>query len=200
MVNEDLLIVFAKNAEPGKVKTRLARSIGDEDAYRVYLKLLEITSGVVNQLNDIDVNICFTDHIDLTNWGKAKGSLQKGSDLGERMANAFREGFEEGYQRVICIGTDLPDLNKELIMKAFDHFESDQVVIGPSSDGGYYLIGMDQCYPFIFENKTWSTDAVLDKTVEDLQGENMRFSLLEELNDIDTIEDFRSSSIYSLFK
>lgn len=199
MVHEDLLIVFAKNAVPGKVKTRLAKDLGDEKAFEVYQHLLKLTTETVQQLNNVDVQVWFTDKLELDEWGNAKGYIQQGNDLGDKMSNAFLNGFEEGYKRVICIGTDLPDMKPDIIYSAFHELHGNQVVLGPSSDGGYYLIGMDHFHPFLFQNKPWSTDAVLDKTMEDLQGENMRFSLLEELNDIDTIEDLKDSTINYLF-
>lgn len=193
MKKQGLLIVFVKNPVPGKVKTRLAKTIGDKNAYLVYLKLLEHTAHVVKQIRGMDVNIYFTDHPDPSNWGNMNASLQQGNDLGERMANAFQEGFQKGYERVVCIGTDLPDLCTELIYQANDVLVSNHLVIGPASDGGYYLLGMNQFFPFIFENKSWSTDALLEETLMDIRLVNLDVFLLEELNDIDTIEDLKAS-------
>ena len=115
--------------------------------------------------------------------------LQKGVDLGERMQHAFETAFEQGYQKVLIIGSDLFDLKSIHITTAFDALENHDLTIGPSLDGGYYLLGMKELYPAVFKNKKWGTDSILENTLKDLQQQNVK--LLEALNDIDTFEDLQ---------
>ena len=115
--------------------------------------------------------------------------LQKGADLGERMQHAFETAFEQGYQKVLIIGSDLFDLKSIHITTAFEALENHDLTIGPSLDGGYYLLGMKELYPAVFKNKKWGTDSILGNTLKDLQQQNVK--LLEALNDIDTFEDLQ---------
>ena len=117
----------------------------------------------------------------------SKKKLQKGADLGERMQHAFETAFDQGYEKVIIIGSDLFELKPTHITTAFEVLESHEVAIGPSLDGGYYLLGMKQLEPALFKNKKWGTDSVLKNTLKDLQQQKVK--LLEALNDIDTFED-----------
>ena len=126
---------------------------------------------------------------DLWNTDVYRKKLQYGTDLGSRMENAFSELFNLGYEKVMIIGSDLLDLNQQLIDYAFDQLTSNDVVIGPSKDGGYYLLGMKKIHEYIFKNKTWGTETVLKETLNDLL--NIDVELLEELNDIDTFEDMK---------
>ena len=105
------------------------------------------------------------------------------------MQNAFSELFGLGYENLIIIGSDLLDLDQNLIEHAFQQLSHHDVVIGPSKDGGYYLLGLKMMREPIFKNKAWGTETVLADTLNDLQ--NTDVVLLEELNDIDTFEDIK---------
>lgn len=191
MNKENLLIIFARNPVLGKVKTRLAREVGDEKALQIYLKLLEHTHKVADHV-EAQKHVFYTDNIDefgLLDYFKFQKKIQAGSDLGERMHNAMKSGFDEGYRNVIIIGSDCIELTTEIIEDAFDVLRSNDCVLGPASDGGYYLIGLRVLHDFLFQDKPWSTSDVLLDTLLDLQNAQLSYKLLPTLNDIDTKTD-----------
>lgn len=199
MNKDELIIVFVKNIELGKVKTRLAKSIGDTSTFEIYSYLVELTEQIT--LNSkIPLHIYFSNEIIEERWSNAEKFVQKGDNLGERMANAFRHAFELGYKRVIGIGSDLPDLNISLLRKGLQAIQFADVVFGPAKDGGYYLIGMNTMIESIFENKPWSNENLLEITLAEIEQNHLSYMLLEELNDVDTIEDLLNSSIATKFK
>ena len=118
--------------------------------------------------------------------------ISPGSDLGERMSNAFKKGFDEGYSQIILIGSDLPDISKNVIKKGFDALIDNTVVFGPAKDGGYYLVGMNKFQTCIFESKPWSTSKLLEVTLNELQENHIKTALIDVLNDIDTFEDLKN--------
>lgn len=190
-MNNNLIIVFVRTPELGKVKTRLARSIGDQSALNIYKILLKHTAAVLRDLS-FDKVVYFSEKIDNNDfWENSlfEKKLQKGADLGERMHHAFDTAFNKGYKKVLIIGSDLFDLTSSLITSAFEALETYDISIGPSLDGGYYLLGMKKLYPEVFKNKKWGTDSVLENTLQDLKKQNIK--LLKALNDIDTLEDLR---------
>ncbi len=199
MKNKQLLLVFAKNIVLGKVKTRLAKDVGDVMAFNVYRRLIEITEQQTMRLEKTDVHIYFTDVEINALWPNCEKFVQKGEDLGERMQNAFQEGFDRGYEKIIGIGTDLPDLTAETIQQGFNALQENHTVFGPSNDGGYYVIGMREMIPAIFENKPWSTETLLEITLSELKALQLRTYLLPVLNDIDTLSDLKASWLGSEF-
>lgn len=189
MQHKNLIITFTRNPELGKVKTRLAKTIGNPSALAIYKKLLEHTESVLRPLNCdkavyYSVKIRENDIWDSTIYQKHQ---QNGEHLGVRMANAFKHGFKNNYQKIIIVGSDLYDLKLEHINQAFEALENNDIVLGPAEDGGYYLLGMKQFHPKLFRNKNWGTDSVLKDTLKDLKEESV--FLLETLNDIDFFED-----------
>ena len=185
------LIIFVRNPELGKCKTRLAKTIGDENALEVYKHLLNHTASISKDIK-ADRYVFYSDMIiedDMWDINSFRKKLQKGDDLGERMRDAFSELLQIGYEKVVIIGSDLLDLDAELVNTAFAQLDFNDVVIGPATDGGYYLLGMKKLYHQIFENKKWSTSSILKDTLNDLQ--NSKVLLLKELNDIDTFEDMQ---------
>jgi len=197
-MTETLLIIFVKNIRLGKVKTRLAKSIGDEGAFEVYKHLVELTEKASEAIN-IEKRIYFSDVIIEEKWPKTAKFIQKGADLGQKMQNAIEKGLEDGYKKVILIGSDLPDISPQIIQQGFSALNKNSVVFGPAKDGGYYLIGLTQPHHFIFEDKPWSQPNLLETTLNQLQEKKISYSLLEELNDIDTVEDLRQSSLNEIF-
>ena len=195
MNSSTLLIVFAKNAQFGKVKTRLATAIGDEQALEVYNYLFDVTEQIAQQLESCDVHVYFSDWTEQETYIGRPKFIQQGSDLGERMGQAFSTSFDLGYRRVIGIGTDLPDLSVEIIQDAVQALTSNDVVFGPADDGGYYLLGMNNYYSCIFENKAWSTENLLQSTLDELSEQQRTVYLLESKNDIDTYKDFVESTL-----
>ena len=190
-MNNNLIIVFVRSPELGKVKTRLARSIGDQSALNIYKILLKHTAAVLRDLS-FDKVVYFSERIDNNDfWENSlfEKKIQKGADLGERMHHAFDTAFNKGYKKVLIIGSDLFDLTSSLITSAFEALETYDISIGPSLDGGYYLLGMKKLQPEVFKNKKWGTDSVLENTLQDLKKQKIK--LLKALNDIDTLEDLQ---------
>ncbi|MFT4660111.1 MAG: rSAM/selenodomain-associated transferase 1 [Patiriisocius sp.] len=188
---ENLLIILAKRPEKGKVKTRLAASIGDDKALEIYLKLLQHTHKVAD-IVAADKAVFYSDRIhdfDLLDYFKFPKAVQSGKDLGEKMKNAMALGFRKAYAKVILIGSDCITITPEIIAEAFERLDNNDVVIGPAEDGGYYLIGMKRSCDTLFENKLWSTSDVLLDTVLDLQKLEKSYFLLETLNDVDEEKD-----------
>ncbi|MBI3133617.1 MAG: TIGR04282 family arsenosugar biosynthesis glycosyltransferase [Bacteroidetes bacterium] len=190
-MKKELLILFIRNPRLGKVKTRLAASIGNEKALRIYQLLLDHTLKIT-QKSDADKVVYYADFIPANDaWQKAgfKQAIQTGSDLGERMSNAFRSAFIRGYERVVLIGSDCYELTEKEIQEAFEQLVQKQVVIGPATDGGYYLAGLSEHVPALFQNKAWSTPSVFKDTLGDIEKLALTFHLLTELPDIDELND-----------
>lgn len=197
------LIIFIKNTVAGKVKTRLAATLGVEKAMAVYDLLLNHTLQNVQSIA-ADKYIFYDSYIDMNDrWDNSAfyKKLQKGDDLGQRMSNAFKHLFENGYGEIVIIGSDCPELTAHLIQKAFDELPGSDAVIGPARDGGYYLLGMKKFYCELFENIEWSTNKVLSQTLLICDRLGLSTSLLPELADIDTEDDLSNSfSIFSAIK
>lgn len=190
-MKEKLLIIFYRNPELGKVKTRLAAAVGDEKALAIYLKLATHTREVA-LASDFDRVVYYSHHVDTEdNWQENSfhKKLQVGNDLGIRMYNAFENAFRDGYAHVCIIGTDCLELTSEILSAAFEQLKAHDVVIGPARDGGYYLLGMKQLHKDLFANKEWSTNTVAKRTIVDFQNLNLTYSQLPTLSDIDREED-----------
>lgn len=188
---QDALIIMIKNPVKGKVKTRLAATIGDDAALGVYQKLLQQTRNITDGVQ-ADVFVFYSDVIDrndLFTAGKYKKYTQCSGDLGVRMDYAFSIPFKNEYKRVVMIGADCYALTNEHIHRSFAALDNNDFVIGPADDGGYYLIGMKKWNRWILENKNWSTHTLLDETKSDILNRNGTVQLLDTLSDIDTIED-----------
>lgn len=188
----EAIIIFIRNPELGKVKTRLAGEVGDEAALAIYRHLLQHTYKVVQQSPAAKL-VGYSNEIiakDLWQGSSFQKFKQKGEDLGERMLTAFQDAFNSGFDRVIIIGSDLMSLDKKHIEGAFRALHQNKVVIGPAIDGGYYLLGLTQIPPAIFKDKNWGTSTVLKETLANL--DTKEYQLLEPLNDIDYKEDMMS--------
>ncbi|GAC1310265.1 MAG: TIGR04282 family arsenosugar biosynthesis glycosyltransferase [Mucilaginibacter sp.] len=200
MKPDSALIVFVREPVLGKVKTRLAKGIGDEKALVVYRFLLDHTLQICTDIDCIK-EIYYADDVVTNDRWSLPGfnkNAQTGEDLGSRMYNAFKACFERGYTKVIIIGSDCYDLNTDIIDEAYRQLDRQEVVIGPTFDGGYYLLGLTQLLPEIFENKSWSTDLVMHQTLQDLRKKSLAFSLLDQLNDIDNAGDLKASGLEKL--
>lgn len=191
-MKKPLLLVFCKNPRLGKVKTRLAKTIGERKALLIYKELLKKTASVLKEL-EVDIHLYYSDKIEENDLFSAVASQKKkqaGEHLGERMANAFQESFIS-HDKVVIIGTDLWTLEAQDIQKAFQALEKQAAVIGPSKDGGYYLIGLNQFFPDLFKQKEWGTDKVLSSTLADIN--HINYHLLNEKNDVDTFSDLEEN-------
>lgn len=187
----NLLLIFTRNPELGKVKTRLAKGVGQENALIIYKELLQHTHDVVIQ-NDCTKRVGYSVKVrkqDLWEASLFEKFQQEGDDLGQRMEHAFAEGFSDNYKKVVIIGSDLYDLRPHHLEKAFDALTTHDAVIGPATDGGYYLLGMRLLITDVFKNKEWGSDTVLENTLKNLSSYTVH--TLEELNDIDFAEDLK---------
>ena len=198
-MSKNLLLIFTRNPELGKAKTRLAKTIGDEKALEIYKFLLQKTQEVSSKVSSdkavyYSVKIRKNDIWDASIYQKHQ---QKGEDLGIRMLNAFKNGFDEGYKKIIIIGSDLFDLSSEDIEIAFNELDKNDVVLGPAEDGGYYLLGMNSLQETIFKNKNWGTSTVRKDTIADLKDKKV--FLLKELNDVDVFEDIEHHPAFQQF-
>ncbi|MBL4625886.1 MAG: TIGR04282 family arsenosugar biosynthesis glycosyltransferase [Flavobacteriales bacterium] len=198
-MSKQLIIVFVKNIKLGKVKTRLAKTIGDDGAFKVYKALVNLTEKATNTIT-VDKRIYFSDLVVTTKWMNSQKEVQQGTNLGERMYNAFKKGFDDGYENIVLIGSDLPDISETIILQGLDTLKKTDVVFGPAEDGGYYLIGLTKAHEFIFKNKPWSQPNLLEITLNELKIHNLEYTLLEIMNDIDTFEDLKKSPLFKTFK
>jgi len=189
-MKNEAIIVFQKNPQPGKVKTRLAAGVGEEAAFKIYLLLLELTFKELST-TESEVIVYYSDFLPNPNSSTNKlERVQRGQDLGERMKNAFEEIFSLGYKKVIIIGTDCPELTTPHLEKAFQDLNKFDVVIGPAADGGYYLLGMRTYYANLFHQIEWSTSGVLSQTLQKASDYGLSVSFLPLLHDIDDKEDW----------
>ena len=199
MSHRNLLIIFTRNPVLGKVKTRLAKTVGDKTALDIYHFLLQKTKEVTKKIS-CDKKVYYSEKIiedDLWNRSNYQKREQFGKDLGEKMKNAIEDGFKKKYTKIIVIGSDLFDLKPSLINDAFEKLDNNDVIIGPATDGGYYLIGLKKLHLKIFENKNWGTSTVREDTLKNLEKVNVH--LLPMLNDIDVIEDIKNHSAFTKF-
>jgi len=190
------LIIFAKNEVLGKVKTRLAATTGNDKALSVYKTLVEHTHSITRVL-PVKKKLYYSDFIEQKDtWENEvfEKNLQQGLDLGMRMYNAFEKVVDEGYEDASIIGTDCMELSSGIIMKSFEYLIFFDVVIGPAKDGGYYLLAMKSAHKELFENIIWSTENVLQQTLEICDQQGLSVQLLEELSDIDNEEDWLNAS------
>lgn len=193
------LIIFTRNPELGKVKTRLAKSVGDESALKIYKFLLNHTVQITENLN-VDKYVFYSESIhrdDIWDPDIFRKKLQSGDDLGERMKNAFSEILGMGYEKAIIIGSDIYDLSSKDLETAYGALQNTHFVLGPASDGGYYLLGMNEMNPQIFQNKNWGTSTVLDETLIDIKEK--KYVLLQERNDVDYYVDIKNVDVFQQF-
>jgi len=191
------LIVFVREAQPGRVKTRLAADLGVGAATELYAAM---------QADVLESAASLADTRLLVFWAVEQGELplfqalprlemfaQKGADLGERMAAAFETAFAGGISSCCIIGSDSPDLPRRYIEEAFQALELDRadVVFGPAEDGGYYLLGMRRLWGRLFEDVPWSTMHVLETSLERARELNLRSAMLPLWYDLDTLADLR---------
>src|SRR5690606_1739225 len=184
------LIIFQKEPESGKVKTRLATTIGDAKALATYQLLLKHTHEQVALL-DAPVFVYFDKEID-PNYllhPRYKGAIQATGDLGQRMKTAIVEVRTSGYQRVLVIGSDCPGLQVSILQEAFSQLLNHDLVLGPAKDGGYYLIGMKKTHQELFADIPWSSADVLSKTLAIAKSLHLHVFLLPTLTDVDVYED-----------
>jgi rSAM/selenodomain-associated transferase 1 len=193
---QNCLIIFARYPEPGQVKTRLIPALGAEGAARVYREMAEHTLNQAKkaaQTKGIALQLWFTggDRETLRQWlgPDLTYSPQPEGDLGDRLTFAFQSAFQAKYQTAIAIGTDCPSLDTAFLLQAFKALDNHDVVLGPATDGGYYLIGLQRPRPELFLNIAWSTADVLRQTEAVADGLGLTRYHLPSLTDVDNPED-----------
>ena len=200
MKPEDALIVFAKMPLPGAVKTRLGKTLGMEKAATLYKEFADHAFELARACAEDGIGVYVfyapgTDAAEMARWVALSSCMyaeQEGESLGERMQSAFQYTFHRGARRTVIIGTDVPELEMPVLRNALGLLVDHQVVIGPSTDGGYYLLGMQTPLKELFEGIVWSSNDVLQGTVERLKSLRLHYTLLSELADIDTESDYRA--------
>lgn len=190
---KEILIIFLKNPILGKVKKRLAKDIGNENTLIIYKELIKHTLKISHSINCPKV-LYFSDFIveDGIFPEHYKKQLQIGVNLGKRMYNAIKDNFSEGFNNIILVGSDIYDLDSNILIKAFDYLKDYNIVIGPSFDGGYYLLGMNNLYPELFFNKDWGSNNVFESTIKECNKLNLKYKKLQTLNDIDYYRDLQN--------
>jgi len=200
------LIVFTRYPQPGKAKTRLIPALGAAGAAALQRQMTELTlSQVQSAINQhpFAVEIWFAgtrspeagspeiDRILMQDWlGNHWVYQPQGSgDLGAKLSQAFEAAFADGMERVVTIGTDCPELDASILIQAFQALEDHDLVLGPATDGGYYLIGLRQFVPALFAEIAWSTAAVLQQTINIAEQLGLSIAYLNSLTDIDRPED-----------
>ncbi len=199
---DNFLIIFVKNLVPGMVKTRLAKDVGMFLALDVYQELVNHTAKIVRKV-DADKMVFYSEYVEVEDAFEGEDfdyNVQTGLSLGDRMKNAFDHAFEKGYSRVTIIGSDCYDLKKKHLEEAFDQLEINDVVIGPAEDGGFYLLGLNGPFPALFEGKEYGHDKVFDELMTSIQELELEYHLLEKLNDIDTLEDVKDTSLMKILE
>jgi len=195
------ILLFVKYPEKGEVKTRLAKATGDSKAVSLYKCFVDEIIKTLRKVKAV-IWICYYPEKSADNMVDWLGdafyySQQKGRDLGERLQHCFEMSFEKGFEKTIVLASDIPEISENIIDEAFKCLEYKDAVIGPSYDGGYYLAGFKKkSYdPRIFENISWSTNLVYEETLGKIESCKLSYSVLEKINDMDTIDDICKLSI-----
>ncbi len=181
----------------GKVKTRLAVTVGNVRALQVYRQLLNITR-IASLGVDCQRQLYYSNAIEQDDaWPNVffEKHRQVGADLGARMHHAFSTSFAEGATTAVLIGSDCPEISAALISTAFDTLEGHDIVLGPAEDGGYYLIGMKTVNISLFENMKWSTASLLEDTLARVSKLGLHVKMLPQLSDLDNEQDLLTSGL-----
>lgn len=187
------LVIFLKAPRLGTVKTRLAATLGDAAALQVHRALVEVVLRQLAPVPGVELRFTPDDACrEISPWMRAGwiATPQGPGDLGQRLRRAFKDHFGSGAERVVVIGSDCPAVAFEDIRIAWAALRTDDVVIGPASDGGYWLIGLRESQPAVFRGIAWGTAKVLRQTLDRAEARGLRVHLLRELADVDTAVDW----------
>ena len=191
MAENKAVIIFIRKPELGKVKTRLAKGVGQEKALEIYNKLLEHTRKESLKV-DCDRFLFYEGEIDTQDqWSDSdfQKFVQCSGDLGSKMKHAFTIALAK-YEQVLIIGSDCPEISHKDIKRGFFELEEHDVVIGPARDGGYYLLGMSALQLFLFDDMPWSEENLLEESIIRVQDRGLQYALLKTKSDIDYKEDW----------
>lgn len=193
------LIIFTRHPTPGQTKTRLTPLLGPVGAANLSKKMTEATVQVAEKFckktnSTLEIRFSGQTEKEMKRWlGKQFNYKSQGEgDLGVRMLNAFNNANESGAKKTVIIGTDCPGIDEKILMEAFQFLENDDLVLGPASDGGYYLIGLKKVEPSLFHGIDWSTEKVFVQTMKTAAAKRLSVKFLETLDDIDRPEDLAS--------
>lgn len=193
----DRIIIMAKNPFRSKVKTRLAKTTGEEAARGIYARLLyDMLSKLLDPMdNNIRIELSLSDKEGINFFTEAFPEFaitkQCTGNIGVRMQHAFKHAFQNGAERVVLIGTDIPGINWSILIQAFNKIDGQSIVIGPTKDGGYYLVGMGSPGINIFKNIPWSSPEVFHQTIKNIKDHGFQPFILSELVDIDNEMDLK---------
>lgn len=188
---EKNLIIFIKNPELGKAKTRIAKTMGDEKALAIYKELLKHTLDTTCKV-DCNRHLFYSQYINTEDqWSENDfiKQLQIEGGLGDKMKEAFQTVLK-APSRCLIIGSDCGDISKDILTQAFDALQDHDVVLGPTFDGGYYLLGMSKPGLDLFDGVAWSTESVYDQTLQLINKAKASYYELPRLHDIDYEEDY----------
>ncbi len=191
---KNALIIFTREPEPGYTKTRLMPYFSAEECAGLHRCMLK---DIRNEMRSVDADIIVAhtggsngpEFLRKTFGRKAVFIEQSGADIGARMQNAIEEALKLGYGKVVLIGTDIPEIRAESVNDAFSKLDTSDIVLGPTEDGGYYLIGMSLVHPEAFDVKVYGIGSVFEETVESLRLAGLSVALADKYPDIDTPED-----------
>ena len=190
-----LAVLFVKAPREGTVKTRLAANVGPAKACTIYQSLVEIACRALAPFDHVEIRFTPDESGDeIQHWLRKnwQAKPQGEGNLGEKLQRAFTEGFQNGFDKVVIIGSDCPANTTQDISDAFTALDGTQIVFGPATDGGYWLIGLNQNYPALFDNVRWSTEQTLSDTISNVKKLDLKTSQLRLHSDIDTIEDWEN--------
>ncbi len=204
MDNEDIILCFCKHPEAGLVKSRLAKDLGDDHASVIYKTLLEETLNNTSHSGFKTFLYCYpdTNHPTLKQYRNKYSIIlkkQSDGDLGTKMYHAMMDHLMDN-KNIILIGTDCLEIDAAYIQQAFNQLNSDKdIVLGPTEDGGYALIGANKIDASIFQDIEWSSEKVLRQTVEKINELNLEYSQLPIVRDLDTFKDYQYFSTHEKY-
>lgn len=193
---DERLIIFTRYPQAGKTKTRLIPTLGEEGAVDLHRRMARRTFETVKAFSEnrpvrVEIHYEGGDEALMREWVGPDFALVPQADghLGRRMAMVFQSAFDDSADSVVIIGTDCPSLTPAILLDAFDSLAAGGAVIGPATDGGYYVIGLTHPAPALFENIEWGTDKVLADTCSAAYRTGLAIVLLPLLADVDRPED-----------
>ncbi|MHB2025967.1 MAG: TIGR04282 family arsenosugar biosynthesis glycosyltransferase [Elusimicrobiota bacterium] len=195
---QDAVVVFAKAPVPGRVKTRLCPPLSPGQAAQLYRAFIQDTLACARSIARAKLLVAYADDgaSPELNWLKNQPGFdffpQEGEDLGERLVRAFDRVFQDGAEKAVVIGSDAPQIRPETIRRALDSLSKSDAVLGPAEDGGYYLIGLKERRPELFQDIPWSTNKALEETLASARSSGLKVSFLAPLADVDTFADILS--------
>ena len=193
----ETLIIFSRYPEPGKTKTRMISALGAVGAAQLQRQMTEYTLKTAIALASsrqvaIEIHFAGGDRSLMREWlGEGEYIAQAAGDLGEKMRSACDRAFKKGSQRVVIIGIDCPDIDRQILTQAFDSLNHQDLVLGIAEDGGYYLIGLNRLVPELFKGIDWGTERVLQQTKSIAEQLNLKVAYLTTLADVDRPEDLK---------